>query len=118
MRSILERRLPGYEPGESAPERRIFDLLVRAGLPTPVLQHRVQLGPRTVRIDLAYPEARIAIEYDGWDHHSTRTAFDHDRARANDLVLGGWTLLRFTSRTTDDQIVDAVDVALRRASAS
>jgi very-short-patch-repair endonuclease len=118
MRDILERRLPGYEPGESAPERRIADLLVRSGLPAPKLQHRVSVGGRRLRIDLAYPDAGIAIEYDGWSVHSSRSAFDHDRTRANDLVLLGMKVLRFTSASSDQQIVDTVTAALTRASVS
>ena len=116
MREILERRQPGYEPGDSAPEARIARLLVRAGLPAPVQQHRVRIGGRTLRIDLAYPRAGIAIEYDGWAFHSTRSAFDRDRARANDLVLLGMHVLRFTSTSSDQQVVDTVRAALARAS--
>jgi very-short-patch-repair endonuclease len=116
MRTILEHRVPGYQPAESAPERRIADLLVRAGLPAPVLQHRVQVGNRTYRIDLCYPDQRIAIEYDGWDFHRGRQAFDRDRARANDLVLLGMQVLRFTSRSSDQVIVDTVRTAYDRAS--
>jgi hypothetical protein len=40
MRAILADRLPGYDPGGSAPEVRLARLLVRAGLPAPVAQHR------------------------------------------------------------------------------
>jgi hypothetical protein len=114
MRKILEHRLPGYEPGESAPEQRIADLLVRSGLPRPVQQHRVRIGNRSARIDLAYPERCIAIEYDGWDFHGNRSAFDEDRARGNDLVLLGFQLLRFTSRSSDQTIVDVVTAAYTR----
>jgi very-short-patch-repair endonuclease len=32
---------------------------------------------------------------------------DDDRARASLLVAGGWTLLRFTSRSSDAEIVPA-----------
>ena len=71
--TILEHRLPGYDPGESEPERRIAALLVGAGLPEPVRQHRVRLGNRTIRIDLCYPEQQVAIEFDGWEFHSGRT---------------------------------------------
>jgi very-short-patch-repair endonuclease len=115
MRDILEQRAPGYHPGESAPEKRVADLLVRAGLPEPVRQHWVKVGNRRYRIDLCYPEQGIAIEYDGWDHHKGRQAFDHDRARANDLVVTGLTVLRFTSKSGDQTIVDTVAAALARA---
>src|SRR5262249_44673864 len=69
MRDVLEHRVPGYHPGESEPEKRIADLLVRAGLPAPERQHRVSVGGRSYRVDLCYPEQKIAIEYDGWDFH-------------------------------------------------
>ena len=118
MREILEHRAPGYHPGESDPEKRIAKLLERAGLPAPTLQHRVRRGAKTYRIDLCYPEQQIAIEFDSWKHHSGRSAFDHDRARGNDLVLLGFHLLRFTSRSGDQQIVDSVAAALTRASVS
>jgi very-short-patch-repair endonuclease len=118
MREILERRVPGYDAGESAPERRIATLLVRAGIPEPRLQHRVRVGSRTYRIDLCYPDERIGIEYDGWDFHRGRQAFDTDRVRANDLVVLGFQLLRFTSRSSDQTIVDTVRAARARASAS
>jgi very-short-patch-repair endonuclease len=118
MREILERRQPGYEPGESAPERRISDLLVRAGLPEPKRQHRVPVGNRVVRIDLCYPELKIAIEYDGWEWHAGRRAFDEDRARANELVVLGYSVLRFTSKSSDQVIVDTVRAAIERASLS
>jgi len=60
----------------------------------------------------------IVIEYDGWDFHSTRLAFDADRARANELEVIGWTVLRFTSRSSDATVVTIVSAALTRASAS
>jgi very-short-patch-repair endonuclease len=116
MRDILEHRAPGYHPGESEPEQRVANLLVRAGLPEPVRQHWVSVGSRRYRIDLCYPELGIAIEYDGWDHHKSRQAFDGDRARGNDLVVLGLTLLRFTSKSSDQTIVDTVSAAIARAS--
>jgi very-short-patch-repair endonuclease len=116
MRDVLEHRQPGYHPGDSDPERRIAELLVRAGLPEPTRQHRVRIRDREVRIDLCYPEYKIAIEYDGWDWHSGRRAFDEDRARANELVLLGYAVLRFTSKSSDQVIVDTVGAAIERAS--
>jgi very-short-patch-repair endonuclease len=118
MREILERRTPGYDPGDSVPERRIVDVLLRAGLPEPVRQHPVTIGGKQYRIDLCYPDAKIAIEYDGWDWHSGRRAFDEDRARANELVLLGYSVLRFTSKSSEQTIADTVGAALARATGS
>jgi very-short-patch-repair endonuclease len=102
---VLRRRLTGYEAGESDLEMRFVRALVGSGLPEPVQQHSVTLGSRRCRIDLAYPDLMIAIEVDGWEFHRTRTAFDQDRARANDLVVAGWHVLRFTSTMTNEQAV-------------
>lgn len=117
MREILEHRAPGYHPGESEPEKRIAHLLVSAGLPEPTRQHWVRFGDRRYRIDLCYPAAKIAIEFDSWGFHKGRQAFDRDRARGNDLVVIGFQLLRFTSRSSDHAVVDTVRAALTRASA-
>jgi len=69
---------------------------------------------RRAYIDLAYPEHHVAIELDGWAHHSTRAAFDHDRARANDLTLQGWNVYRFTWTMADEAIVATVARAIGR----
>lgn len=116
MSAALDARRDGIQAGESAPEARLARLLVSGGLPKPIQQYSVRVGTRTLRIDLAYPSMMVAIEYDGWDFHSSRTAFDADRARANELELLGWTVLRFTSRSSDRSIVDTVRAALERAS--
>jgi predicted transcriptional regulator of viral defense system len=113
---VLRKRLPGYEPGESDLEMRVLRAVVGAGLPEPVQQYRVALAGRRCRIDLAYPELALAIEVDGWEHHRTRTAFDSDRARENDLVAAGWRVLRFTSRSEPAEIARLVAALLAELS--
>lgn len=112
IHDLLAARLPGYDPGDSDLETRVLRLLVRSGLPVPAQQHRVGVAGRTFRLDLAYPAAKLAIELYGWEFHKSRSAFDHDRARATALVLAGWTLLEFTSRSGDGTIVASVTAAL------
>lgn len=108
LHELLAERVPGFDPGDSDLETRVLRLLVTNGLAPPVQQHRVRVGGRTVRIDLAYPALKLAIELDGWEFHRTRTAFDDDRTRANLLVAHGWTLVRFTSRSTADEILGCI----------
>ncbi len=112
MRALLEARSPGFDPGGSPMELRLVDWLVAADLPRPVQQHRVRLGNRSMRLDLAYPDQLIAIEYDGWDAHRSRRSFAGDRARQNELEIRGWLVLRFTSASTRDDVVRAVSAAL------
>lgn len=84
------------EFAESPQETRLRLVVVRAGLPPPVPQFRVFDDEGFVaRVDLAYPELRIALEYDGlW--HAERRAFLDDRRRLNRLVAAGWLVVHVT----------------------
>jgi len=108
MEALLRERIAGFHPGDSELEASVLRVLIRAGFPPPVQQHRVEAFGHTYFLDLAYPEAKLAIEVDGFEFHRGRGAFDHDRARQNDLVAAGWTVVRFTSRSTEHAILDAV----------
>ncbi len=112
VHALLAKRIPGYDPGESDLETEAWEWIVAAGLPAPVRQHWVRLEGRRYRLDLAYPELRIGIELDGFDTHRTRTAFDYDRDRNNDLTLAGWIILHFTSNTKREELVGAVGRAI------
>ena len=47
-------------------------------------------------IDIAFVRERLAIEIDGWAWHHSPDRFQRDRTKQNDLMLAGWTVLRFT----------------------
>jgi very-short-patch-repair endonuclease len=97
MRALLEARDPAAAVPESVFERRLLRALRAAGLPTPVLQHEIRDGGRLVAVvDFAYPEAKLAIEADGYRWHSGRARWDHDRARRNRLTLLGWRVIHVT----------------------
>ena len=80
---------------ESPQETRLRLLLQRAGMP-PVARYRVDdEGGFVARVDFAYPEGRVAVEYDGlW--HAERRAFLADRRRLNRLDAAGWVVLHVT----------------------
>ena len=87
-----------------------------AGLPPPVQQHPVVVAGRTFQLDVAYPDAEVAVEFDGWDAHRGFEAFHGDRERARLLVAAGWRLLHVTARTTPAELVrDVRALLLRRA---
>jgi very-short-patch-repair endonuclease len=48
------------------------------------------------KVDVAFPNQKVAIETDGWAFHSSQEDFQHDRERQNTIALHGWTVLRFT----------------------
>lgn len=83
---------------ESPPETRLRLLLVWAGLP-PAVQYRIldEHGFVVARVDLAYPDARLAIEYDGAGHVRQR-----DDVRDTELADHGWDTVHLTKRDLAD----------------
>ncbi len=115
MARVLAGRGAEWDDAESPPEARLVRWLLEAGFPRPVQQERVD----RFRVDLAYPDRGVFIEYDGFDAHVTRTAFDHDRRRGNALALRpGSIVLRFTSSSTREEVVRDVTAAYEWAAAA
>lgn len=106
--TLLSERGVETELGESNPEKRVFRVLDASDLPAPTQQHWVRFGSDKFRLDLAYPEVKLAIEYDGWESHMTRSSFDADRRRDRILQVNGWVVLRLTSTTSDAEIIESV----------
>ncbi len=105
----------GDAASESAFESLVRAELLAAGLPRPQLQHVVRLGGgATYRLDLAWPDLRLAVEADGAAVHANASALRNDLRRQNALVAAGWTLLRFTWADLG-RIAAPVRDALRRA---
>lgn len=77
---------------DSAAERLLVRLLRQAGITGWVLGH--PFGPW--RVDLAFPERKVAVEVDGWAWHVDPERFRTDRRKQNALVREGWNPLRFT----------------------
>lgn len=100
----------------SAAERLAHRVLRNAGI----------TGWRTNRrvaqhiIDIVFPQHRLGLEVDGFEYHSSRTSFERDRRRDQDLLGLGWTVMRVTwaqLNTEQDRIVATVRRALRRRQA-
>lgn len=102
LRRLVADRSPATVLPESPLETRLIRLLRAAKLPPPVRQHQIRERGRLIaRLDLAYPEARLAIEADGYRYHSGRIAFEGDLARRNALQALGWRVLHVTWRQLD-----------------
>jgi very-short-patch-repair endonuclease len=94
LRTVLDERALGAAPPDGLLEPRMARLLRDQDLPPAVFQHAIPgLG---ARVDFAYPDARLAIEVDGYEVHGTPRAFTADLQRQNRLVIAGWTVIRFT----------------------
>jgi very-short-patch-repair endonuclease len=93
----LRRLLPTLGDGAAAEsERRMHQLLRRAGIRGWVANYSVTVAGHRYEIDVALPERRIAIEVDGYRYHSDDNRFQADRTKQNALLSSGWSVLRFT----------------------
>ena len=116
VQAALSLRDPTYDPGDSQLEAMLLRALLEEGLPLPAQQHAVRRPDGSLAfLDLAYPEVMIAMEADGWGAHGSRSAFDPDRLRGNDITLLGWQLYRFTSTMSAAQFAAMIAAAYRRA---
>ena len=94
---VGERLLDLVEPlVESPMETRMRWQLIQSGLPAPVAQFEVRdrAGRFVARVDFAYPELKVAVEFDGSWHWSQRREDDRRRQRLREL---GWTVLVFSA---------------------
>jgi hypothetical protein len=109
----LVRAVGDRTAGDSVWEDRVYDWIVDAGLPPPTRQHEVVLPGAVVRLDLAYPDRLIGIDFDGWEWHASRRRFDHDRVRASELAAAGWALIVVTASQSEPDVVGRVRRALQ-----
>jgi very-short-patch-repair endonuclease len=94
-RLIAELRVP--DEGRSPLEIRFPAFIREHRLPVPlqnvhVLDHEV---------DALWPEAKLIVELDSWEHHGHRAAFERDRARDPKLLIAGYRTIRVTHRRLD-----------------
>jgi Protein of unknown function (DUF559) len=110
----VRRAVPLVDPrAESAPESRVRVALIMAGL-APVPQFEVfSAGLLLGRVDLAFPEARLAVEYEG-AHHFEETQIVKDDVRIARLESAGWRIIRLSAADLRglDAVVDRVRAAL------
>ena len=96
LHTALERVRTG---AASRPETWTRLTIIDAGLPEPVVDFDVldDFGGFLGRVDLAYPQWRIAIEYEG-AHHGADGQRESDVDRYAGLEQEGWRVVRVTWR--------------------
>jgi hypothetical protein len=92
-------------------EVRMLQLCEDHGLPRPVAN--VTLAG--ILVDFHWPGTLLVVETDGYAYHSTRTSFERDRTRDQDLTLAGYTVVRFTYKQVTET-PNAVAHRIRRLS--
>jgi hypothetical protein len=98
LRRLLDARSPGRKPPESEMETLMLQVIRRNGFPEPVTQFEIRrAGQFVARVDAAYPQWRIAIEYDSYKHHTGQKAIDRDSDRRNKVIAAGWLPVSVTA---------------------
>ncbi len=120
-RFVTEARLAleQVRPGTDSPmETRLRLIILRGGLPEPVIGHAVhnRAGEFIGTPDLAYTEAKIAIEYQGQVHQSDPHTYAEDVIRREQFEETGWQVIPIYKDHVYDRpswIVSRISLALR-----
>lgn len=107
---------------ESPMESEARLAMIDGDLPMPELQYEVIDGNGELRrLDFAWPEQRVAVEYDGVDWHSGPEAMKRDRRRQAALLDVKWVAMAIVFddvRYRPREFVARIDALLRRAEAA
>ena len=97
----------------SPPESRVRVACHLGGLPHPIPQYAVSEGGVVLgTVDLAWPEAKLAVEYEG-AYHFDELQIRKDDGRYEAMVEAGWHVIRLSSIDLRD--LDAVVERIRAA---
>ena len=100
---------------ESPRETWLRLLLIRAGFPRPQTQIPVynEYSVLVAVLDMGWEDVKVAADYEG-DHHRTRSRFNKDIRRHEEVTELGWIDVRVTSQDTEAGIVRRVQAAWDR----
>jgi len=104
VRSALER-LGAEPPGHkrSPLEERFASFLRQCHLPLPRFNDWLLVNGKRYQVDCHWPGTGQIVELDGWQGHSTRSAFREDRARDRALKVAGYSVTRITWTQLEDE---------------
>lgn len=108
MRGVVatQRALPWVRVGPlSRPETLLRVVLVWAGIPEPAINTRIldSEGRFLAMPDIAWPDYRLASEYEGDYHRVERGQFHHDIGRIERMADEGWGVVRVSAPALFDE---------------
>ena len=110
----LETALGLMDAGAESPkETWLRLLLIRADYPRPRTQIPVLSpdGRRWYYLDMGWKDIKLAVEYDGDHHRTTRERFAYEIERAEDLQVLGWTVVKVVARHRPTAVLERVERA-------
>lgn len=112
-KATVKRGLPagvGQKRSKTKTPQRVLFECCQVYWPKSVEEFEGAIPGRKFRIDIAFPEKKIAIELDGHEAHSFKDKFQRDRERQNLLTLHGWLILRFTAKDVRDRLTESLGI--------
>lgn len=88
----------------SSRERVLLKLIDQAQLPKPLTNVRLH----GFLVDAYWPEHGLVLEFDGWEAHGHRHAFERDRKRDQVMLANGLRAMRVTDRHLEHEPVALV----------
>lgn len=85
----------------SEKERALLKLIDAAQLPKPLTNVRLH----GYLADVYWPAHRLVLEFDGWQAHGHRLAFEHNRKRDQVMLANGLAVMRVTDRHLEHEPV-------------
>jgi hypothetical protein len=101
------------DPGAESPRETWLRLMViRAGYPVPQTQCPIynEFGVLIGDVDMAWPEMKIALEYEGL-HHTDPDQLRKDILRVEEMIEAGWIIIRVTCRDGQGGILNRLATA-------
>lgn len=117
MREVLAARNISDEKLDSFLERRSLKWIRSSELPEPETQFPIFSNGSNYRLDIAYPDVKVAVEPDG-PHHLLPSVAAYDRRRDADLGLDGWVVFHAYLETSEFEVLRFIRTAHHRRSAA
>jgi hypothetical protein len=96
-------------------EAKVLPLVLRRGLPAPLLNAPIEIPNGRIEVDFLWPDRRLVVEADSRDFHGTEVAFERDRRRDRELFSVGYNTLRVTHQQAEREasaVAQAIAVRL------
>jgi len=94
----------------------VYNIVDLLGLPSPVTEYRFH-AVRMWRFDAAWPEYKIAVEYEGIvcekSGHTTYRGYEKDCRKYTNADLLGWKIIRITTFSKQGELIEAFKEAFK-----
>jgi very-short-patch-repair endonuclease len=119
LRALIDewrRAAPVAKKGrlKSPLEAKVLPLVLRRGLPDPLLNAPIEIANGRIEVDFLWPDYRFVLEADSRDFHGTDLAFERDRWRDRELFRVGYNTLRITSQQAERETAAVADTITAR----